>query len=70
LECIRERNRVAARKYRQKQKDRSSQLEEHGEKLIQERDKLANKVKKLQAEVLILKQKSMGSQCWNCGSAQ
>jgi len=69
LECIRERNRVAARKYRQKQKDRSSKLEKDGEKMQREREKLMSKVKKLQSENHALKQRCQDGLCWNCRQA-
>jgi len=68
LECIRERNRLAARKYRLKQKDRSSKLETDGEKLQEERDDLAKQVVSLQKELLLLKQRNFSQACWNCGS--
>jgi len=66
LECIRERNRVAARKYRQKQKDRSSKLERDGERLHREREKLITKVRRLQNENNALKQRCQDGLCWNC----
>jgi len=69
LECIRERNRVAARKYRQKQKERSSRLEVQGERLIEERDELVQAVKRLQDEVFVLKHRYLNQLCWNCGQA-
>jgi cell division protein FtsB len=69
LECIRERNRVAARKYRQKQKSRSSKLEEQGERLVEERDELMQTVKRLQNEVFLLKHRYVSQLCWNCGQA-
>jgi len=67
LECIRERNRLAARKYRLKQKHRSSKLETDGEKLREERDNLAKQVVSLQKE-LLLTQRNFSQACWNCGS--
>jgi len=69
LECIRERNRVAARKYRQKQKDHSSKLEKDGEKMQREREKLMSKVKRLQNENHALKQRCQDGLCWNCRQA-
>jgi len=69
LECIRERNRVAARKYRQKQKDRSCKLERQGERLVKERNDLIQTVKRLQDEVLLLKHRHVNHLCWNCGQA-
>jgi len=67
LECIRERNRVAARKYRQKQKGHVSKLEVEGERLIEERDELMQTVKRLQNEVFHLKHRYINELCWNCG---
>jgi len=67
LECLRERNRLAARKYRQSQKSRKSKLEEEGERLMEERDELVEMVKVLQNEVYLLKHKFLNQVCWNCG---
>jgi len=66
LENIRERNRVAARKYREKQKSRNSKLRKEENSLRMEHGELLDAARKLQMEISLLKLSHLNHLCWNC----